>query len=353
MKLKSLLVLAFPVAVVAGAAYAQSYFNAPPLIGLISASGSSPYSSLATTGTAGPSYDNAQAMLLLGLGADGKYHVCGTANPCTGGGGGGGGGATIPSTTNLISGDGAGNGADSGIVPGNVGLLSGTQTFTGAKTFNNAKIATTAVTGFTTPSFLITDSEVAQSGMVGQSILAPNQAVTNTLYTIFGHDGTVTRNSGYLGFNYQGTGSTANAVFLGLTGVGPNMTLFGDGDVGVGSADNGFKMEVAGSFRATTVSTTTNCSSTAAPAVCAAAAGGSVVVAAAATTVVVNTTAVTANSQILLTSDVSLGTKLGVTCNVAPAQEWVSARTAGTSFTITVAAAPTTNPQCLSYMITN
>lgn len=36
------------------------------------------------------------------------------------GGGGGGGGATIPSTTNLISGDGSGNGSDSGIDPNNV-----------------------------------------------------------------------------------------------------------------------------------------------------------------------------------------------------------------------------------------
>lgn len=103
----------------------------------------------------------------------------------------------------------------------------------------------------------------------------------------------------------------------------------------------------------TTINTITNCSSSASPAVCAAAPSGSVVVAAAATTVVVNTTAVTANSQILLTSDSSLGTKLGVTCNATPTQAWISARTAGTSFTVTVASAPTTNPQCLSYTIIN
>lgn len=45
-------------------------------------------------------------------------------------GGGGGGGATIPSTTNLIAGDGAGNGANSGIVPATVGLLAAVQSFT-------------------------------------------------------------------------------------------------------------------------------------------------------------------------------------------------------------------------------
>lgn len=101
MKLKSLLVLAIPAVVIAGAAYAQTFFNAPPLIGLVSDSGGGPYSSLATTGTTGPSYDNAQAMLLLGLGSDGKYHVCGTANPCTGGGGGGGGGLNTVAVGNL------------------------------------------------------------------------------------------------------------------------------------------------------------------------------------------------------------------------------------------------------------
>lgn len=40
-------------------------------------------------------------------------------------GGGGGGGATIPDTTNLISGDGSGNGADSGIDPAAVAVTGG------------------------------------------------------------------------------------------------------------------------------------------------------------------------------------------------------------------------------------
>lgn len=96
-----------------------------------------------------------------------------------------------------------------------------------------------------------------------------------------------------------------------------------------------------------------NCSSSAAPAACGTSASGSVVVAAAATTVTVNTTAVTANSQIQLTFDSSLGTKLGVTCNTTPVQPTVSARTAGTSFAITVPSAPVTNPACFSYTIMN
>jgi hypothetical protein len=100
--------------------------------------------------------------------------------------------------------------------------------------------------------------------------------------------------------------------------------------------------------------TTTNCTSSASPAVCAAAAAGSVVVAAADTTIVVDTTAVTANSQIIVQEDASLGARLSVTCNAtaATAPPVVTARTAATSFTITTTV-PIANPRCLSYFIVN
>ena len=62
--------------------------------------------------------------------------------------------------------------------------------------------------------------------------------------------------------------------------------------------------------------TSTNCSSGASPAVCSAAAAGSVAVPAGTnSTLVVQTTAVTANSTIIVQSDDTLGTKLSVTCN--------------------------------------
>jgi hypothetical protein len=98
--------------------------------------------------------------------------------------------------------------------------------------------------------------------------------------------------------------------------------------------------------------TNTNCSSSASPAVCGAAAAGSFVLAAAATTVTVNTTAVTANSQIIVINDDSLGTKLSVTCNTTLDQVFISGRLAATSFTIT-GTAPVTNPNCYSYLIIN
>ena len=97
-----------------------------------------------------------------------------------------------------------------------------------------------------------------------------------------------------------------------------------------------------------------NCVSSASPAVCGNAPSGSVTIAAAATTKTVNSTAVTANSQILIMEDSSLGTRLSVTCNTTIVRTYVvTARTAGTSFVVTASAAPTTNPACLSYEIIN
>lgn len=122
---------------------------------------------------------------------------------------------------------------------------------------------------------------------------------------------------------------------------------------GVVCAGNGTGANCSGTYKASTYQTATNCSSSASPAVCSSASAGSVVVAAAATTVVVNTTAVTANSQVVVTYDSSLGTKLGVTCNTTiPALYGVTARTAATSFTIT-STAPVTNPACFSYLVVN
>lgn len=102
-----------------------------------------------------------------------------------------------------------------------------------------------------------------------------------------------------------------------------------------------------------------NCSSNASPAVCTSASAGSVAIPTGVTSValVVNTTAVTANSQILITSDDSLGTKLGVTCNSTLATIAggfaVTARTANTSFTITFNGTIATNPVCVSFYIIN
>lgn len=123
------------------------------------------------------------------------------------------------------------------------------------------------------------------------------------------------------------------------------------------NADTSVNANGTGHVQINRIGTSSNCSSSASPAVCSSAAAGSVVIAAGATSVQVNTTAVTDNSQIFIQADASLGTKLGVTCNTTGAlllsAPWVSARTSATSFTITVNAAPSTNPECLSYFIVN
>lgn len=116
-------------------------------------------------------------------------------------------------------------------------------------------------------------------------------------------------------------------------------------------AATGTSVTVSGLLSGSTLSLG-SCASSASPAVCGTSPTGSVIVAAGATTVVVDTSAVTANSQIMLTFDTSLGTRLSVTCNTTNPLPYVSARTAGTSFTIT-SSAPVTNPACISYLVVN
>lgn len=108
----------------------------------------------------------------------------------------------------------------------------------------------------------------------------------------------------------------------------------------------------SGNITTAKVNTIENCNSTGGT--CSAAPAGSVTIAAAATTVTVSTTAVTANSQIFVQEDSSLGTRLSVTCNTTTGRAYtVTARTAATSFVITADAAPVTNPACLSFFVVN
>jgi len=96
----------------------------------------------------------------------------------------------------------------------------------------------------------------------------------------------------------------------------------------------------------------TNCSSSSG--VCGSAPSGGITIAAAATTVTVATTAVTANSNINISEDSTMGTRLSVTCNTTLGRTYaVTTKTASTSFVITASAAPTTNPACLVYTIFN
>lgn len=122
-------------------------------------------------------------------------------------------------------------------------------------------------------------------------------------------------------------------------------------------ADTTSTLQCAGGAPLTTVTTGSNCSSSASPAVCGSASGGSIAVSTGTNpTLTVNTTAVTANSQILMNIDESLGTKLSVTCNTTLTtltNPVVTARTAGTSFTVQIGATIAVNPACVSYLVIN
>ena len=106
-----------------------------------------------------------------------------------------------------------------------------------------------------------------------------------------------------------------------------------------------------------TLHTTSNCFTSASPSRCGSAPAGSVVIPAGSRSVEVDTTAVTADSQIIVTEDAGLGPKLGITCNTQPlitlGTPRIVARNAATSFTVAVDVPPTMNPLCFSYTIVN
>lgn len=162
-----------------------------------------------------------------------------------------------------------------------------------------------------------------------------------TQHQVFATPGTITPT---ITFNTAGTSSSS--LYVGIL-IGPSL---GSSSAPWPSAYS--RVNVGSLYQ-----TATNCSSSASPAVCAAAAAGSVAVPTGATpTLVIDTSAVTANSQILLTIDESLGTKLSVTCNTSLStlvQPVVTARTAGVSFTIQINATLAVNPACVSYMVLN
>lgn len=117
-----------------------------------------------------------------------------------------------------------------------------------------------------------------------------------------------------------------------------------------GNTINGNGTLLTGTAPANTIA---NCSDSAGAAACGAASAGAFVVDAASTSTVVSTTAVTANSEVIVEFASYLGTRLGITCNTTVSPPTVTTITAATSFTVTVPAGPVTNPACFEYYIIN
>lgn len=156
----------------------------------------------------------------------------------------------------------------------------------------------------------------------------------------------------------------AGTVYLTLPGTtvrvnsgGLDFTTDNAMDIGASGANRPRSLFIGTNTTSTTYSTTTNCADSAGAAACGSASSGSFVIDAATTSTVVSTTSVTANSQIHIQEDSSLNTRLSVTCNTQSSlvlgSPRVTARTAGTSFTVTIELGPTTNPMCLNYTIIN
>jgi hypothetical protein len=106
-----------------------------------------------------------------------------------------------------------------------------------------------------------------------------------------------------------------------------------------------------------TLGTSSNCFTASASPNCGSAASGSIAIASGASSVTVVTSAVTADSQILVTPDASLSAKLNVSCNRNPAQAFapfgIVARVPGHSFTLAIAASAQGSPNCYNYTIVN
>ena len=141
---------------------------------------------------------------------------------------------------------------------------------------------------------------------------------------------------------FSGITSGTNTTAAMVLGTGSSLTTSGTGTL---SSTSG--------FTSNTYSTATNCADSAGAAACGSAAAGAVVVDAGATTVTVSTTAVTANSEILVHFAPDESARLGITCNATVTLPTVTAKTAATSFVITIPATPVTNPACYDYVIFN
>jgi hypothetical protein len=124
---------------------------------------------MTTTGSAGQSYDYAPSSLLLGRNANGKYYVCGTANPCTGGGGGGGGVTTVFTRTGAV--------------------VAATGDYTAAQVTNAADLSSANQQTFTgaikTPAILIGTRLASTLSGDGQSIIT--QADNGQIPIVPGH----------------------------------------------------------------------------------------------------------------------------------------------------------------------
>ena len=221
----------------------------------------------------------------------------------------------------------------------------------------------TVANGNATYTLLCNNDAYIYTGGTATVITLPNTCPTYKGVFIF--------NNGSGNMTFTGnTGGNANTLvlkpnqgaFIMTYGAGSWFTMLrgilGSGDTYVFTAAtiptltsttiNNSGVTTSGSYRTTSVcalsGTNPNCGS---------AAAGFVSILAGATTNTISTSAVTANSQILLQFDPTLGTALGVTCNTNSQAIYPTTKNAASGFIVTTSTAPTTNPLCFSYSVVN
>lgn len=171
----------------------------------------------------------------------------------------------------------------------------------------------------------VTGNKISTIGIGTYLVDSSGNTVSGNSYTDFNNsigviriEGTSSDNAGYLSNSFSNLGGSELRV-VDITG------------------------NVTNQIESVTKLTTTSvCASAASPAVCGGAPTGLIEVAAAATTLTVNTTAITANSACQFTySTENITAPTNINLMIPP---YLTSRTAGTSFTITLPVAPATNP---------
>lgn len=165
------------------------------------------------------------------------------------------------------------------------------------------------------------------------SAAVPTYTATPSLGAAGGTTGTVTFNGSTSGSPILGCNAAACTQIQSSVALSATKYVTNSNCAGVGTAANPSVVTCtaagAGAFSCATAASTGTCQ--------------------------VNTTAVTANSEIIVTQVVSEGTRLSVTCNTAsvlPAGPLLLSKSAGASFTLTMGTI-TTNPGCFDYVIYN
>jgi len=255
---------------------------------------------------------------------------------------------------------------------GTIAELNLAQTFSATQTFGTATASAFTTSGVTNNlAITATNAQVHQTaaylqfaGSSGNGVRVAISGQGATTLTVGDNYSSFLVGNAILTTAASGTHTwLANEAVIAPAVTGGGATVTNETNVYIGPAGaagtNNYSEYVNGPFAAGTYATTSNCSSAASPAVCGAASAGSVQIPTGTTseTLTVNTTAVTANSQIVFYPDDSLGTRLGVTCNSTLATlvggSFISARTPGTSFTITFNGTILTNGVCGGYYIIN